>query len=466
MNDFTFETATKDQAKARLALAGPSGSGKTWTALTLATRFGAPVAVIDTERGSASKYASDFTFDRLNLTSYDPRSLPKALAAAAQNGYQVVVIDSLSRFWSGTDGMLEQVDNAGKRGYGGNSFGGWKEARPMENAMVEAMLGYPGHVIVTMRTKTAWEIGQDERGRKVPIKLGLKPEQREGIEYEFDIVGDLDSENTLTISKSRCSALSGAVIRRPDAAVADLILAWLNDGAPAVDANWFRDMALTETDPVALRQLWSDARQVGLSGAAVTDEHGEATTLGELIGRKGKEALPVRTGGELPRNLDGSVSRSRTTDAEKATAGVMTDAERKEHTALTKGTKGKTPRAVRSVAAQGEIPPDPWMTDGEILSEPPANAEDRPGSISDPLMRRVQKAFADLGFTDDEREQRIQAAEQILGRELTGPKAGRTFSNLTLTEATKLADTAEDFPDRGALIARLAGQDAAAEATP
>jgi len=291
MNDFTFEAATKDQAKARLALAGPSGSGKTWTALTLATRFGAPIAVIDTERGSASKYAEDFTFDRLNLTSYDPRVLPKALASAARDGYQVIVIDSLSRFWSGTDGMLEQVDNAGKRGYGGNSFGGWKEARPMENAMVEAMLGYPGHVIATMRTKTAWEVTVDEKGRKVPIKIGLKPEQREGIEYEFDIVGDLDIENTLTISKSRCPALSGAVIRRPDAHVAEVILDWLGTGKPARDANSYRDEAIAETDPAALRELWTQVRNRGLAGAAVMDDHGDTVTLGQFISRRGKEAL-------------------------------------------------------------------------------------------------------------------------------------------------------------------------------
>lgn len=233
MTSFTFETATKDQAYARIALAGPSGSGKTWTSLTFAARLAGPgerIAVIDTEHGSASKYADRFTFDRLNLTHYDPRALPRALEAAARAGFAVVIIDSLSRFWSGEGGMLEFVDNAARRGYGGNSFGGWKEARPVENAMIEAMLGYPGHVIATMRVKTAYEVVEDERGRKAPKKIGLAPEQRQGIEYEFDIVADLDLENTMSVSKSRCPELSGKVIRQPDARVAEVILNWCRSG--------------------------------------------------------------------------------------------------------------------------------------------------------------------------------------------------------------------------------------------
>ena len=491
MTDFAFEPATKDQAQARIALAGPSGSGKTWTALTIATRFGGPIAVVDTERGSASKYASDFAFDRLNLTSYDPRDLPKALAAAAQRAYAVVVVDSLSRFWSGTGGMLEQVDNAGKRGYGGNSFGGWKEARPMENAMIEALLGYPGHVIVTMRTKTAYEIVEDDRGRKVPTKIGLKPEQRDGIEYEFDIVGDMDLENTLTVSKTRCSALNGKVIRRPDGAVAEMILDWLQDGKPALDANAYRDLAVTEQDPVRLRELWGEVRAKGLYGAAVQDDTGETVTLGEFIARKGKEAIPARPVDQLPRNGDGSLSRSRTTDAEKAAAGVMTDAERKAATELAKGTdRGHVPRAVRSVAGQGDIPDDPWISDRASTTDvSPAAAPSPPARTATPVPAAgeahhpgpapaghpagrepaagpgparastgqagiIHTHFGRLGFGDDEREQRLVATAVIAGVEsVTSTK------DLDEVQARRVMDTLSRCRDRDALIALLAAGD-------
>ena len=50
-----FKKATKAAAKLRAAIFGPSGAGKTYTSLRVATGLadGKPIAVIDTERGSA-----------------------------------------------------------------------------------------------------------------------------------------------------------------------------------------------------------------------------------------------------------------------------------------------------------------------------------------------------------------------------------------------------------------------------
>lgn len=287
---FNFTPATKEEAKARIALTGPSGAGKTFTALTIADGLGSNIAVIDTERGSASKYADDFTFSKLNLQSFEPTTLCQALAAAAAAGFDVVIVDSMTHFWSGTGGMLEQVDSAAKRGYGGNSFGGWKEARPMERAMIDALVSYPGHVIVTMRSKTDYVIEEDQRGRKVPRKVGLKPEQREGIEYEFDIVGDLDHENTLVVTKSRARTIAGKVIPKPGREFAEEIALWLGTGKPTADALTYRDQALdlnaTRDD---LLKLHTEVKERGLLGAAVVDDTNEATTLGELIVRRGHE---------------------------------------------------------------------------------------------------------------------------------------------------------------------------------
>ena len=63
--------------------------------------------------------------------------------------------------------------------------------------------------------------------------------------------------------------------------------------------------------------------------------------------------------GPLPRNADGRVSRSLTTDAQKDTAGLMTAAQLAEHTALRYGAvSGKPPRpADRGPVAPGD---DPW----------------------------------------------------------------------------------------------------------
>jgi hypothetical protein len=295
MTQLTFRSATKEQAKARIALTGPTGSGKTYTALVIGTRLADRVAVIDTEHGSASKYADEFTFDTLQFTTFEPTALVDALAVAAHRTYEVVIVDSLSHFWSGAGGMLEQVDNAARRAGAGNSFAGWKDVRPMERAMIEALLAYPGHVIVTMRTKTDYVVETDERGRKVPRKIGLKPEQREGIEYEFDIVGDLDYENVLVISKSRAKPLSGLVIRKPGVEFADSVLAWLNAGKPIPSVF---DCLAAATAPDAtyeqLRALYQEAARRNWLEAVVLGPDGKSITLRDLIVHRGNEARDRR----------------------------------------------------------------------------------------------------------------------------------------------------------------------------
>lgn len=289
---FTFTKATKKAAKARIALEGPSGSGKTYTALVTARALGQRIALIDTEHRSASLYADEFDFDTLELDSYDPKLLTGALAAASKAGYDVIVIDSLSHFWMGTDGMLEQVDRAAKRSAGGNTFGGWKEMRPTERRMIEAMLAYPGHLIATLRTKTEWVVEENDRGKKVPKKIGLKAEQREGLEYEFTLVGTLDLENTLVVTKSRCKTLSGAVLNRPDASFGQTLGDWLQDGEAGPTAEEIRDEVLAAPDATydELIEVYRKAERHGLLMAAIITDTGDSAGLGDFIRARGLEA--------------------------------------------------------------------------------------------------------------------------------------------------------------------------------
>lgn len=224
---FAFQPASKAGRKARLSIQGMSGSGKTWTGLGIAYGLseGRKFAVIDTEKGAASLYAGigGIQFDTLAMDRYDPRDLARALDAAAQAGYPTVFVDSLSHFWKGTDGTLDQVERA-KSKYGGNKFAGWKDGTPMQNDMVAAILAYPGHVVASMRSYTEWVL---ENGK--PQRVGTRPEQRKGIEYEFDVAVAMDIDNTLEVLKSRCPALNRKVIQRPQGArdIAGPLLTWL-----------------------------------------------------------------------------------------------------------------------------------------------------------------------------------------------------------------------------------------------
>ncbi|WP_041559954.1 ATP-binding protein [Nocardia farcinica] len=284
-----FEEATKEAAKARIALTGPAGSGKTYTALMLAFELGENVAVIDTERGSASKYVgrNGWRFKTLKPTSFAPLSLVDHLAKAAGAGFDVVVVDSLSHYWEGTDGMLEQVD----RRSGASKFtSGWKVVRPEERKMVDALLAYPGHVIVTLRAKQEYVLETNERGKQEPKRVGMKPIQREGIEYEFDLVGDLDLSNTLTVSKSRIEGVDmGSTYPKPGADIAAKVAEFLADGQQIPTVGEYRERVLAVESAEELRELWREVRAHQLDGAPMLDEHGHPTVLGDFISYRGTQ---------------------------------------------------------------------------------------------------------------------------------------------------------------------------------
>lgn len=227
-----FQKATKHKALARIALAGPSGSGKTFTALNIAKHLGKKVAFIDTERGSASKYADLFNFDVLELDTFHPQKYIDAIKEAEVAGYDTLIIDSLSHAWMGKDGALELVDRVAKRSPSANSYAAWREVTPLHNALVDAMLECKMHVIVTMRSKTAYSQEKDDKGKTIIRKLGMEPVQRDGLEYEFDVCGDLDLDNNLIIHKTRCAKLTGYVINKAGKEIADILTEWLNVAEP------------------------------------------------------------------------------------------------------------------------------------------------------------------------------------------------------------------------------------------
>jgi shikimate kinase len=284
MGKFTFTQAVRTARPARIAIAGPSGSGKTFTALTLATAMADKVLGVDTESRTMRLYADLFRFDKCELDTYDPEVLPELLAEAAAAGYGAVVIDSLSHFWMGESGMLEKVDklSAGKSGSSFNN--GWKEAGPIERRMLKALLGYPGHLIVTMRTKTEWVIEANAQGRQAPRKVGTAPEQRKNIEYEFDVFASMDPDNTLVIEKTRCPLLSGGVYKKPTGEIGVTLRDWLDLGAAAPNAQDLRDRAFAVDATVdSLRGLYEQARDAGLLGASVLTPEGRALPLADLL---------------------------------------------------------------------------------------------------------------------------------------------------------------------------------------
>ena len=232
-----FQKAEKTRAKLRLNINGPSGSGKTWTSLEVARHLvtGGRTALIDTEHGSASKYADIFEFDTVELKPpFHPTSYIEAIKAAGTAGYDVLIIDSLSHGWAGPGGVLELKDDfARQQKY--NDYTAWGPAGKLQDKLVEALLNAPMHVIGTMRSKMKYAMEQNASGgrtRTTIRKVGMEPVQRGGITYEFDVVGDMDVENVMVISKTRCSELQGKVFHQPGAKLAKILVNWLKGTKP------------------------------------------------------------------------------------------------------------------------------------------------------------------------------------------------------------------------------------------
>lgn len=222
-----FKKAVRQQAKLRLALSGPSGSGKTFGALKIAKGLGGRIAVIDTERGSASLYSHLVDFDTLELNApYTPERYIEALHAAEKAGYEIVIIDSITHEWNGSGGCLEINDRIAAAKYKGNGWAAWNETTPRHRRFVDAILQSSAHIIATVRSKT----DTVQEGGKVK-KLGMKDEQRDGNEYEYTTVLNIIHDgHYATAAKDRTElftephTISEETGRR--------LKAWLVSGAP------------------------------------------------------------------------------------------------------------------------------------------------------------------------------------------------------------------------------------------
>ncbi|WP_425057641.1 hypothetical protein SCACP_21600 [Sporomusa carbonis] len=226
-----FRKAERRKSKLRLGISGPSGAGKTYSALAIASGL-APwekIAVIDSENGSADLYAQLGDYSVLTLTPpYTPEKYIEAIKAAEQEGFEVIIIDSLTHAWAGEGGILDQQGKATDTKYRGNSWSAWREFTPKHNQLVETMLKSKCHIIATMRSKIEY-IQTEENGKKRIQRIGMSPIQRDGMEYEFTVFLDLSLEHIATATKDRTSMFDGQYFK-PDQGTGRALLTWLNSG--------------------------------------------------------------------------------------------------------------------------------------------------------------------------------------------------------------------------------------------
>jgi len=103
-----------------------------------------------------------------------------------------------------------------------------------------------------MRTKTSWQVVENDKGKKQPVKIGMKPEQREGLEYEFTVVLDLSVEKHIaTSSKDRTSIFDGKHFM-PSQETGLQLIDWLDQGIDPTTLSAEKMVALKkEVDTLA-----------------------------------------------------------------------------------------------------------------------------------------------------------------------------------------------------------------------
>jgi hypothetical protein len=230
-----FQKAERKKSKLRLALTGPAGAGKTYSALLIAKGIGGKIAVVDTEKGSASLYADLVPFDVLELQApYTPERFIEAVDMAAKAGYEILIIDSITHEWSGVGGCLELVDEISRAKYRGNSWSAWNDVTPRHRDFLDALTQSPMHIIATMRSKTE-TVQTEENGKKKVSKIGMKAEQREGAEYEFTLVLDIVHDGHFAVaSKDRTGLFVDKDPKPITPETGKMVFDWLNAGHDTV----------------------------------------------------------------------------------------------------------------------------------------------------------------------------------------------------------------------------------------
>lgn len=243
-----LKKAQRSKAYLKLGMSAPSGGGKTLGSLLIA--YGlmkekypketeafrwSKIAIIDTENGSGELYVGkeigDVKIGEYNAITlvppFEADKYSQAIGLCTENDIEVCIIDSTTHLWSGQGGLLEQQGNAAKRS--GNSYTAWRDVTPQHNRFIDTMLQSPIHIIATMRSKQEYVQEKDGNGKTTVRKLGLEPEQRKGMEFEFTTFFEISAEHEAFGSKDRTSLFDQKTFKITPK-VGETLMKWLEGG--------------------------------------------------------------------------------------------------------------------------------------------------------------------------------------------------------------------------------------------
>lgn len=224
---FEVRKARRQRRPIKISLEGLSGSGKTFTALRLAfamrrAGIGKRIVVGDSENESAGLYDGisidgekwEYEVCPIPPAKQNPAGYAELYEFLVSQGFDIVIVDSMTHAWKGA---LARVDEVAARNKGDKFGAGWRTVTPEQEQMFRVMTDTRAHLITTTRVKGEYERVEGGNGRDKIKKVGMKADQRDGAEYEYDCVVRLDpEEHAAHVEKVRgCTAMDARVGKAP-----------------------------------------------------------------------------------------------------------------------------------------------------------------------------------------------------------------------------------------------------------
>lgn len=259
----------------KLCVCGVSGSGKTLGSLKLAKGItGEPVnesgkvCIIDTENKSGSLYQGtygEFLTIEINRP-FEPEKFIEALKVAEQAGVKCAIIDSASHIW---EGILEYKENLDAKSGGRSGFNNWRQAGDKFRDSLKAVLECNMHVIACLRSKTEY-VQETVNGRTQIRKIGLQPVFRDGAEFEFTTIFQVNDDNMAYASKDRTFLFPHDRVIKPHLSedIGKELRDWSQSGAAQAPVTP-QPAAQSNAEPPYIRTLKDVAGQAGIDAPSV-----------------------------------------------------------------------------------------------------------------------------------------------------------------------------------------------------
>ena len=239
--------AKREQIKVPIMITGASGSGKTVSALLIAKGIvekkfpdmsaeeqWEKIGLIDTEHKRALLYA-DTTVAKTEIgeflhVDFEPpftvNRYIEAFEALKEASVEVVIVDSLTHAWSGEGGILEQVETI-QKGNPKMQMMAWNRVKPLEKQFLNLVTGSSVYVIGTARSKQAYDMNKTD-GKTQVVKMGLKHDQKDSLEYEFAISIRIDQDHIAEATKDNSNLFGTPFEITPE--VGQKIYEWSSEG--------------------------------------------------------------------------------------------------------------------------------------------------------------------------------------------------------------------------------------------